>query len=120
MRSERLTILVTPQEKERLTVLAKRRQVSVGELVRSAVSAASHDESSTSVPTPEQIIALEQAADAAVAILHRANRALDRAETELTKTRAHFDAKAGEVRESGETPRAMLCRALARAQERSR
>lgn len=120
MRSERLTILVTPEEKRRLTALAKRRHVSVGELVRSAVNVTRERTSPMSAPTAEQIRVLEQAADAAVAALQRAGRALDRAETELTRTRAHFDAKRGNVRDFDETPRAMLYRALTSALGRSR
>ena len=116
MRSERLTILVTPQEKRRLAALAKRQRVSVGELVRSAVGKAAGDESAVPLPTPEQVLALEQAADAAVAALQRADAALNRAEAELTRTKAHFDSKASEVREASETPRSMLYRALARMQ----
>lgn len=114
MRSERLTVLVTRAEKRRLAALAKERRISVGELVRSAVSSAVDERSAFPLPTAEQAQALEQAAASAIASLQRADAALSRAEAELAKTRAYFDSKPGEVRESGPTPQALLARALAR------
>lgn len=118
MRSERLTVLVTREEKRALAALAKQRRISVGELVRAAVARATRpaiepagDEAN---PTPEQIAAIERAAEAALLTLQRAAAALDRAEVELARTRAHFDVKACEVRDVDPTPRVLLARALAK------
>ena len=119
MRNERLTVLVTRDEKRALAALAKQRRISVGELVRAAVAGATRpaanpvDEEAR--PSAEQIAAMERAADAALLALQRAAAALDRAEVELARTRAHFDAKTGEVRDGDATPRALLARALAKA-----
>jgi len=119
MRDERLTILVTREEKRALTGLAKERRISVGELVRAAVAGAARRESrpaaDETTPSPKQIAAIERAADTAAQALQRAATALDRAEVELARTRAHFDAGTGEVRDGDATPRALLQRALAKA-----
>lgn len=120
MRSERITILVTPEQKQQLTALARRQHVSVGKLVRSAASRTSGDAPAEPVPTAEQIHALEKAADTATAALRRAGTALDRAEAESAKTRESFGSKADQVREPGETPQSMLYRAIARTQARLR
>jgi hypothetical protein len=114
MRTERLTILVTREQKRELVGLAKQRRISVGELVRAAVAAATRSvvtpKSDEVEPTAEQTEALERAAEAASGSLKRAADALGRAETELARTRAHFDAKPGENRDADATPRALLQR----------
>jgi hypothetical protein len=51
--------------------------------------------------------------------LQRAAVALDRAETELARTRAQLGARAHAVRDTDATPRALLERALARSRERT-
>jgi hypothetical protein len=121
MRTERLTILVTREQKRELVGLAKQRRISVGELVRVAVAAATRSvatpKSDEVEPTAEQTEALERAAEAASRSLERAAEALGRAETELARTRAHFDAKPGEVRDPDTTPRALLQRAFAKVHE---
>jgi hypothetical protein len=114
LRTERLTVLVSREEKQRLAALAKERRVSIGELVRSTVSSAVDARPSVSVPTAEQALALEQAAALAIASLRKADSALTRAETELAKTRAYFDSKPGEVRDAHTSPKALLARALAK------
>ena len=116
MRTERLTILVTREQKRELASLAKQRRVSVGELVRTAVTAATRSTAAPAEdvgPSAEQIAALERAADDAMRALRRAADALDRADVEIARTRAHFDTKPGEVRDAESTPRALLQRALA-------
>ena len=121
MRTERLTILVTREQKRELASLARQRRISVGELVRAAVAGATQSaatpESHELKPTAAQAEALERAADVASRALERAAAALDRAETELGRTRAHFDAKPGEIRDARPTPRALLQRAFAKVRE---
>ncbi len=121
MKSERLTVLVTREEKHALAATAKQRRLSIGELVRTAVARAiqttgdaAGDETS---PSAEQLAAIERVADAAQVSLQRAAAALDRAEVELARTRAHFAAKPGQVRDGDITPRALLERGLAKARE---
>lgn len=121
MKTERLTILVTREQKRELAALAKQRRVSVGELVRASVAMATRrpleEASEGPQPTAEQLDALERAAESALQTLARAAAALDRAELELARTRAHFDSRSGEVRDAGPTPRALLERALAKSRE---
>ena len=120
MRTERLTILVTREQKRELASLAKQRRISVDELVRAAVAGATTSaatESHELKPTAAQVNALERAATVATRALERAALALDRAETELARTRAHFDAKPGEIRDADPTPRALLQRAFAKVRE---
>ena len=121
VRTERLTILVTREQKRELTVLAKRRRISVGELVRAAVAGATASaatlESHELKPTAAKLDALERAAAVATRSLERAALALDRAETELARTRAHFDAKPGEIRDAASAPRVLLKRAFAKVRE---
>jgi hypothetical protein len=121
MKTARLTILVTREQKRELAGLAKRQRISVGELVRAAVAAAAQSTATLAAeeakPSAEQVGALERAADAALLALQRAAAALDRAELELARTRAHFDSAAGEVRDADSTPRFLLQRALAKARE---
>jgi hypothetical protein len=101
MRDERLTIRVTRREMRELTALAKKRNISVRELVRAAVAGATRDstksESLTLNADPEQVETLERAAEATLRSLQRAAAALDRAEAELARTRAHFNALPREV-----------------------
>lgn len=121
MKSERLTVLVTRDEKRALAAVAKERRLSVGELVRTAVAGAMRPASERAddeaAPSAEQVAAIERAADAAQLSLRRAAAALDRAEVELARTRAHFDARPGQVRDGDATPRAFLERGLVMARD---
>jgi hypothetical protein len=109
--------LVTREQKRELTGLAKQRRISVGELVRAAVAGATQSATPASEehkPSPAQIEALERAAETASRTLERAVVALDKAEIELARTRAYFDAKPGEVRDTDPTPQVLLQRAFAK------
>jgi hypothetical protein len=118
LKSERLIILVTPEEKARVAALARARGTSVGELVRSALSsledprrgrsaratrARSGIEFSTNgegLParlSAEQEAALERLADLALRAMQRANAALDQAFEQIEATMAHFAARRRET-----------------------
>lgn len=114
MKSDRLIVLVAPEEKARIVALARARQTSVGELVRSALSdlddgAPARAEAAGQARTAakerangeheraelstEQAAALERLADVALKTMRRANAALDQAFEEIAATKAHFAAK---------------------------
>jgi hypothetical protein len=113
MKTERLVILLSPDEKTRITEAARDRGVSVGALVRDALSALDAadglsardgsraremqakytDDAAASGLTDDQAMALERLADVALGSMTRANAALDRAFAELDATKAYFDAK---------------------------
>jgi hypothetical protein len=104
VRTERLTVLLSPQEKARVAALAQERQTSIGELVRSAL--ATVGERSPGHPdrpqpgqrgaredeplSAEQMATLERFAEMALQSMRRANAALDRAFDEAEATKAHL------------------------------
>jgi hypothetical protein len=103
MKSDRLVVLVAPEEKARLVALAEARHSSVGELVREAVAnldapgKAPTDERAGSPEPPmlqaDQAAMLERLADVALHAMQRANAALDQAFEEVEATKAYFAAK---------------------------
>ena len=111
MKSDRLIVLVTPEEKARLVALAKARGTSVGELVRSALAGLEgpqppreavlerslKGEDQLARLSAEQAAALERLAEVALRTMRRANAALDQAFEEIEATRAHFAAKRREA-----------------------
>ena len=118
MKSERLIILVAPEEKARVVALAKARGTSVGELVRSALSSledarrgrvaraagarsgieiSPDGEDQPARLSAEQEAALERLAEVALRTMQRANAALDQAFEEIEATRAHFAARGREA-----------------------
>jgi hypothetical protein len=84
--SERVVILMTPQEKRRLELRARQASASVGEFVRRSIDAFD----------PEDDARMEEI-EALLAVLQRSNQealaALADAERELQATRDHFAAK---------------------------
>ena len=118
MKSERLIVLVAPEEKARVVALARARGTSVGELVRSALSSldgarpgrpargagagsdlqiSSAGEDQPARLSPEQEAALARLAEVALRTMQRANAALDQAFEEIEATRAHFAARRREA-----------------------
>ncbi len=117
VKSERLVILLSKEEKARIAELAKHEELSMGELARGALlsfraskstssttdgharyarSAAANEEG-TAAPserielTTEQTKAIERLADHAVQTLGRANAALDKAFEEIEATKDYFE-----------------------------
>lgn len=104
MRTERLTVLLSPQEKARVAALAQERQTSIGELVRSALAAVgerSLEHPDRSQPDARranedeplsagQMATLERFAEIALQSMRRANAALDRAFEEAEATKSHL------------------------------
>ncbi len=98
MRSERLVILVSPEEKARLRKLARRSEVSVAELVRSELplsggskdSAGQRRDNGEDALSEGEMAILDRAAEALVDRTRRANQALDRALGELGATKSRF------------------------------
>jgi hypothetical protein len=104
MTTERLTVLLSPQEKARIASSAKERGTSISELVRSALIALDerspdHPDYSQldlggakddAPPTAEQMATLERFAEMALQSMRRANTALDRAFDEADATKAHL------------------------------
>lgn len=121
MKSDRLIVLLAPEEKARIVALARAQRTSVGELVRSALARLDEPPSlregrparatgarpSVEIPsngedeqarlTAEQAAALERLADIALHRMQQANAALDQAFAEIEATKAHFAAKVREV-----------------------
>jgi hypothetical protein len=105
MKSDRLVVLLAPEEKARLVALARARRSSVGELVRGALSALNDsEECETDADRPgrsreapllpaDQAAALERLAEVALRTMQRANAALDEAFEEVEATKAYFAAK---------------------------
>ncbi len=102
MKSDRLVVLVAPEEKARLVALARARHSSVGELVREAVARLDAPQTTTDERTsspealtlhPDQAAMLERLADVALSSMKRANAALDQAFEEVEATKAYFAAK---------------------------
>ncbi len=115
MKSERLVVLLSKDEKARVMELAKARQTSVGELVRAALAgltdaavgdsrygepyrpAAGLAEQGQVYAAPalsaDQAALLERFAKTAMQSMTRANSALDRAFAEIETTKAHFAAQ---------------------------
>ena len=92
MKSDRLVVLIAPEEKARLVALAEARQSSVAELVREALSDWAEDARGLRLDA-EQAAALERLADIALRSVQKANTALDRAFEEVETTKAYFAAK---------------------------
>lgn len=107
MKTERLIVLVSPEEKARVERLAKRQRKSVAELVRNALSdfEAAQDAPSASGPnglapdleqdrdldlSAEQKAALERLAETTLSAMERANAALDKAFDEIEATKAQL------------------------------
>lgn len=88
MRTERIVVLVSPEEKGELKRRATSNAQSVGDYVRS--TALLPESSLADFVSPEQRRALEEAAKRASAALKRGNEALDRAFAEIERTNAHF------------------------------
>ena len=98
MKTERLIVLVSPEEKARISKLAKQRHTSVGTLVRTALSRLESDldrpeGEGEAEPSAEQAAALDRLAEVALQSMERANSALDRAFDELEETKRYFDSK---------------------------
>ena len=99
MKTERLIVLVSPEEKARVERLAKRQRKSVAELVRNALSdfeaaqkpgangLASAEDLELSA---EQKAALERLAETTLSAMERANAALDKAFDEIEATKAQL------------------------------
>ena len=101
MKTERLIVLVSPEEKARVERLAKRQRKSVAELVRNALSdfEAAHDaggKPNGMAPvedadlSAEQKAALERLAETALSTMQRANAALDKAFEAVEETKAQL------------------------------
>jgi hypothetical protein len=121
VKSDRLIVLLAPEEKARLVALARTQQTSVAELVRSALARLDKSPSlregrparaaaarpSVEIPpngedeqvrlTAEQAAALERLAEIALHGMQKANAALDQAFAKIEATKAHFAAKMSEV-----------------------
>jgi hypothetical protein len=80
---ERLVIQVTAEQKRAISSRAKAEKVTEGEMVRRAVESYSKQDDD----------ALNQLLDAVKATTGEAIKAIDAAEREIKRTRAHFDAK---------------------------
>jgi hypothetical protein len=117
VKSDRLIVLLAPDEKARIVALARAQQTSVGELVRSALARLGESptpregraarapgaQPSVEIPTngedeqagltAEQATALERLAEIALHRMQKANAALDHAFAEIEATKAHFAAK---------------------------
>ncbi len=109
MKTERLIVLVSPEEKARVERLAKRQRKSVAELVRNALSDFEAAQLPEGMPTgspgalpngaapaegeeisAEQKAALERLAEAALSSMRRANAALDKAFDDVEATKAQL------------------------------
>ncbi len=101
MKTERLIVLVSPEEKARVERLAKRQRKSVAELVRNALSdfeaaqkpgAGANGLASTEdlELSAEQKAALERLAETTLSAMERANAALDKAFEEIEATKAQL------------------------------
>ncbi len=99
MKTERLIVLVSPEEKARVERLAKRQRKSVAELVRNALSdfeAAQEPKPNGVAPdqdlelSAEQKAALERLAETTLSAMQRANTALDKAFEEIEATKAQL------------------------------
>ena len=109
MTTERLIVLVSPEEKARVERLAKRQRKSVAELVRNALSdfeaaqvsgggmpgalpngEAPAEGAEGEEISAEQKAALERLAEAALSSMRRANAALDKAFDEVEATKAQL------------------------------
>jgi hypothetical protein len=117
VKSDRLIVLLAPEEKARIVALARAQHTSVGELVRSALARLDESPSlrgerparataaraSVEIPsngedeqvrlTAEQAEALERLAEIALHRMQKANAALDQAFAEIEATKAHFAAR---------------------------
>jgi phosphate uptake regulator len=85
MKTERITILVTPAQKQAIASKAKKLNVSAGEIIRRAVE---------SYRNQDEEIVLSALADELDRSVKEARRALRSALMETRRTIAHFAAKA--------------------------
>ena len=101
MKTERLIVLVSPEEKARVERLAKRQRKSVAELVRNALSDFEAAQDAGGKPngmalaedaelSAEQKAALERLAETALSTMQRANAALDKAFEAVEATKAQL------------------------------
>ncbi len=101
MKTERLIVLVSPEEKARVERLAKRQRKSVAELVRNALSDFEAAQDAGGKPngtapvedaelSAEQKAALERLAETALSTMQRANAALDKAFEAVEETKAQL------------------------------
>jgi hypothetical protein len=121
VKSDRLIVLLAPEEKARIVALARAQQTSVAELVRSALARLDESPSpregrparaaaarpSVEIPpngedeqvrlTAEQAEALERLAEIALQRMQKANAALDQAFAEIEATKTHLAAKRRQV-----------------------
>jgi hypothetical protein len=95
--TERVVVLMAPQEKTRLEEKARRAGTSVGELVRRSVDAYEPEIGARDIEALLQLLEDSQRA---------AFSALDDAEQELAATRTYFEAKRRGAHESDEKARA--------------
>lgn len=101
MKSERLVILVSPEEKARLQELARRADISVAELVRAELPLAGRINGNGRTAgdigveelTEDELATLDRAAETLNDRIRRANDAIDRAFGEVEATMAHFAGK---------------------------
>jgi predicted DNA-binding protein len=82
--SERVVVLMPPEDKARLEEKSRRAGTSVGELVRRAIEAYEPDLQAAELEAVVRLLEQSQA---------RALQSLDEAEKELATTRAYFAAK---------------------------
>jgi hypothetical protein len=82
--TERVVVLMPPQDKARLEEKARRAGTSVGEIVRRSVDAYDPELEGAELEALVRLLEESQA---------RAMRSLDEAEKELAATRGYFDAK---------------------------
>ena len=92
MQTERIVVLISPEEKSRLQRTARANKQSLGEFVRTVLSVKGGAPSSREdvLVTKAQRDALEHAAKRASAALKRGNESLDRAFAEIERTREYF------------------------------
>ena len=82
--TERVVVLMPPEDKARLEAKARRAGTSIGELVRRSVDAYDPELEEAELEALLRLLEESQA---------RSMRSLDEAEKELAATRAYFDAK---------------------------
>lgn len=85
MKSERMTILVTPAQKQAIATKARKLNVSAGEIIRRAVESYRHND--------EEVV-LNALADELDRSVREARHALKDALAETRRTIEHFSAKA--------------------------
>ena len=89
MKTERMTILVTPEQKHTITAKAKKLKLSAGEVIRRAVE---------SYRSNEEEMVLNALADELERAVKEARKAIKDALSETQRTLDHFAAKTGSER----------------------